>query len=192
LRHCPALHLFFFAYQFAIFKINLSVAKRLPWHRPGIFVFLGSLKKRVDLWFVLASKISHSEECSNNSFYMSWRWIMKARFIDFGEIEIDGQRYDYDVVIDEGGIRKRKKKPSKVYRDQYGHTPLSIHEDIPWGGKRLIVGTGAYGKLPIMPEVLDEAKQHDIEIVAVSTEEACRLISNEDGKKVRALLHVTC
>ncbi|MGH7491149.1 MAG: MTH938/NDUFAF3 family protein [bacterium] len=117
---------------------------------------------------------------------------MKARFIDFGEIEIDGQRYDYDVVIDEGGIRKRKKKPSKAYREQFGHTPLSTHEEIPWGGKRLIVGTGAYGKLPIMHEVLDEAKQRGIEIVAVLTDEACRLVSTEEGKKVRALLHVTC
>ncbi len=117
---------------------------------------------------------------------------MNARFVDFGEIEIDGQRYDYDVIIDEIGIRKRKKKPSKVYRDQYGHTPLSVDEEIPWGGERLIVGTGAYGKLPIMPEILAEAKQRGIEIVAVPTEEACRLISNEEGKKVRALLHVTC
>jgi hypothetical protein len=117
---------------------------------------------------------------------------MKARFIEFGEIEIDGQRYDYDVVIDEGGIRKRKKKPSKVYRDQYGHTPLSTHEEIPWGGKRLIVGTGAYGNLPIMPEVFDEAGRRGIEIVALLTDEACKLISKEEGKKVRALLHVTC
>lgn len=116
---------------------------------------------------------------------------MKARFIDFGEIEIDGQRYDYDVVIDESGIRKRKKKPSKVYRDQYGHTPISTHEEIPWGGKRLIVGTGAYGNLPIMPEVFDEAKRRGIEIVALLTDEACKLISKE-GQKVRALLHVTC
>ncbi len=117
---------------------------------------------------------------------------MKARFVDFGEIEIDGQCYDYDVVIDEGRVRKRKKKPSKAYREQYGHTPLSADEEIPWGGKRLIIGTGAYGKLPIMPEILDEAKQRGIEIVAVPTDEACRLISKEADKKIRALLHVTC
>ena len=30
---------------------------------------------------------------------------MKARFTTFGEIEIDGRRYDHDVVIDGGKIR---------------------------------------------------------------------------------------
>ncbi len=117
---------------------------------------------------------------------------MKARFVDFGEIEIDGQRYDYDVVIDQGKVRKREKKRSKAYREQYGHTPLSADEEIPWGGKRLIVGTGAHGQLPIMPVILDEAKQRGIEIIAVPTDEACRLISNKEDKKVRAILHVTC
>ncbi len=117
---------------------------------------------------------------------------MKAKFVGFGEIEIDGQAYDYDVVINQGQISKRKKKPSKAYRAQYGHTPLSADEDIPWGGKHLIVGTGAYGRLPIMPTVFDEAKQRGIEIVVVPTEEACKLVSEKASKKVRAILHVTC
>jgi hypothetical protein len=36
---------------------------------------------------------------------------------------IDGITRDYDVVIDGGEIRKRKKKPSKQFRDEFGHTP---------------------------------------------------------------------
>ena len=59
---------------------------------------------------------------------------MEARFIRFGEIEVGGVRYDYDVVIDGGKIRKRQKKSSKLHIDQFGHTPLSAAEDIPWGG----------------------------------------------------------
>ena len=49
-------------------------------------------------------------------------------------------------------MRKRSKKPSKPYRDRFGHTPLSADEELPWGERRLIIGTGAYGSLPIMPE----------------------------------------
>ena len=37
--------------------------------------------------------------------------------------------YEHDVVIDCGEIRKRKKKPSKEFRDAFGHTPLSIEEE---------------------------------------------------------------
>jgi hypothetical protein len=29
---------------------------------------------------------------------------------------------------------------------QFGHTPLSIEEDIPWKCRQLVIGTGAYRK----------------------------------------------
>ena len=84
---------------------------------------------------------------------------MKARLVKFGEIEVEGKRYTHDVVIDGGKVRKRKKGPSKQFREKFGHTPLSVGEEIPWGGKRLIVGTGARGALPVLDEVLAEAKR---------------------------------
>ena len=34
-------------------------------------------------------------------------------------------------VIDRGRIRKRKKKPSKRFRQQFGHTPVSVEEEMP-------------------------------------------------------------
>lgn len=119
--------------------------------------------------------------------------MMKARWIAFGEIEIDGRRYTYDVVIDAGRVEKRKKKASKAYRDRYyGHTPLSVAESIPWGGTRLIVGTGANGSLAIMPEVRAEAERRGIEIVALPTERALRLLGETEAKDARAILHITC
>ena len=83
-----------------------------------------------------------------------------------------GRRYDHDVVIDKGKVAKRGKKPSKAYRGEFGHTPLSAAESIPWGGKRLIVGTGESGSLPIMPDVWQEAKRRGIELIAEPTEKA--------------------
>jgi hypothetical protein len=117
---------------------------------------------------------------------------MQARLVEFGEIEIERQRYDHDVVIEAGKVRKRKKGPSKRYREQTGHTPLSIEEKIPWGGDQLIVGTGAYGRLPLMPEIEKEASRRGIKLVAVPTEEACRLLSDLKSKDVYAVLHTTC
>ena len=117
---------------------------------------------------------------------------MRARFIGFGKIEIDGKVYDDDVVIEKGIVCKRKKKASKQFRERFGHTPLSVNENIPWGGKQLIVGTGTYGSLPVMDEVLEEAERRGIEIRCMPTEEACKIISREEEKKVRAILHITC
>jgi len=81
---------------------------------------------------------------------------MRFDKFSFGSIQIDGITRDYDVVIDRAEIRKREKKPSKQFRDEFGHTPLSIEEDIPWKCRRLVVGTGAYGSLPVMKEVKRE------------------------------------
>ena len=117
---------------------------------------------------------------------------MQARLLRFGSIEVDGRTYENDIVIEQGRVRKRKKKPSKPYRDEFGHTPLSADEQLPWGGDKMIIGTGAYGSLPIMPEVLEEARRRGVEVTAVPTEEACRLVSTLDRSQVHAVLHVTC
>jgi hypothetical protein len=115
-----------------------------------------------------------------------------ARLISFGLIEIDGRRFDHDVVLEGGVVRRRKKGPSKPYRTRDGHTPLSPDEAIPWSASRLIVGTGASGQLPITPELFDEARRRGVEITAEPTEVACRLLCEADPREVAAVLHVTC
>ena len=117
---------------------------------------------------------------------------MNARLIAFGEIEVGEKRYDYDVVIDGGKVSKRKKSPSKQYREQTGHTPLSLKEEIPWGGGQLIVGTGVNGRLPIMPEIREEADRRGVKLVALPTEEACRLLRDLKPRNAYAILHTTC
>jgi hypothetical protein len=67
---------------------------------------------------------------------------MRIEDFSFGSIRIDGISYENDVVIDRGEIRKRKKKPSKKFRDEFGHAPRSIEEEIPWKCRRLVVGAG--------------------------------------------------
>ena len=56
---------------------------------------------------------------------------MQAEVLGLGEIELDGERYDHDIVIEAGEVKKRKKGVSKRFRDEYGHTPLSAEEDLP-------------------------------------------------------------
>jgi len=117
---------------------------------------------------------------------------MDARLIASGEIEIDGRRYPHDVVIERGRVRKRRKGPSKAFRDQFGHTPLSAQEAIPWHGHHLIVGTGADGQLPVMDDVIAEADRRGIQVIAVPTDEACRMLRDRPADRIDAILHVTC
>jgi len=73
---------------------------------------------------------------------------MRFESFSFGSIHIDGVTYTHDVMIDRGQVRKRKKKPSKKFRNDFGHTPLSMEEDIPW--MRITVTPQIFGGKPII------------------------------------------
>jgi hypothetical protein len=116
---------------------------------------------------------------------------MRLDHFRFGSIRVDGVTYENDLLIDRGRVRKRKKKASKAFRDQFGHIPLSLEETIPWKCRTLVVGTGAEGALPVMPEVVDKAERRHVELVIVPTAKAIELL-NRKPSSVNAILHVTC
>jgi hypothetical protein len=115
---------------------------------------------------------------------------MRFEAFSFGSIRIDGVTYDHDVVIDQGKISKRSKKPSKKFREEFGHTPLSVEEAIPWKCRRLVIGTGT-GALPIMEEVKDEARRRKIKLLVLPTLEAIEELKQHPDD-TNAVLHVTC
>jgi hypothetical protein len=116
---------------------------------------------------------------------------MEFRRYVFGSIEIDGVTYEHDVVIEGGRIRKRKKGPSKSLRGGFGHTPLTAAEDIPWSCRRLVVGTGAFGSLPVIDDVIAEAERRGLELIVTPTTEAIEQL-RRSGADTNAILHVTC
>lgn len=115
---------------------------------------------------------------------------MRFEAFSFGKIRIDGVTYEHDVVIERGQVRKRKKKPSRKYRDEFGHTPLSVDEKIPWRCKRLVIGTGE-GALPVMDEVKREARKRKVELFILPTGKALLMLRRR-LEDTSAILHVTC
>ncbi len=116
---------------------------------------------------------------------------MRLSDYSFGSVRVDGVPYDYDLVIDRGKIRKRKKAASRKFRDAYGHTPLSVAEDIPWRCRRLVIGTGADGALPVMQQVRDEARRRKVDLVVLPTGEAIGMLTGA-AADTNAILHLTC
>ena len=114
---------------------------------------------------------------------------MKVKELSFGSINIDEKDYFKDIVIHKGKIEKRKKKESKRFRDRFGHTPLSISENIPWDCKKLIIGTGHNSALPVMKEVEKKAKKKGVDLVLMNTPDA---ILNINEKDTNLILHLTC
>jgi hypothetical protein len=116
---------------------------------------------------------------------------MRLSDYSFGSVRVDGVTYDHDLVIDRGKIRKRKKAASRKFREAYGHTPLSIAEDVPWRCRRLVIGTGADGALPVMQQVRDEARRRKVDLVVLPTAEAIGVLTGA-AADTNAILHLTC
>jgi hypothetical protein len=116
---------------------------------------------------------------------------MKATLVAFGDIQIaaNGMAATWSSMAEN---QPPPKGPSKTLREQFGHTPLSAAETIPWGGQRLIVGTGADGRLPIAHDVHAEAERRGVRIAALPTSEAWRLLTDMRSEDVYAVPHVTC
>ncbi len=107
----------------------------------------------------------------------------------FGEIVIDGIRYESDVVI----------LPEGVFSDWWRLEGHKLHlEDIrEYLSKAvidvLVVGTGASGIMKVMDEVMLEMRARGIEVIALPTGEACKVYNDLSTKKrVMGVFHLTC
>lgn len=117
---------------------------------------------------------------------------VRIEYPSFGTIEIDGERFDCDVVIDGGSVRTRDKEPSRRLKGSTGHTPLSADEAIPWTAPTLVIGTGYSSRLPVMDDVRRAAAEHDVTLIELPTADACELLRSLEPSQANAILHVTC
>jgi hypothetical protein len=113
---------------------------------------------------------------------------MKITYYSFGKIDIDGKTYTSDVII----------YPDRVdasWRRKEGHY-LQI-DDLSVAVKEkpeiIIIGTGYYGVMKISDEALSFLTSKNIIAHVEKTGKAVELFNNMPrGKKVIALLHLTC
>jgi len=110
----------------------------------------------------------------------------------FGSITVEGREQTDDVIIDGGKTRSRDKGPSKSRRDEFGHTPLTPAEKIPWDCKVLLIGTGMDGRLPVTEELKTEAKRRGVKLILKKTPEALEYLKEHYEEGMNAILHITC
>lgn len=106
---------------------------------------------------------------------------------EFGKIIIDGRKYDRDVIITSSKVKEwwRVKGHEVCVKD------LDTIEDEDL--EVLIIGTGYFGIVKVLPEVEEWAKRRGIELTTLPTKEACNLYNEKSReKKVVAALHLTC
>ena len=120
---------------------------------------------------------------------------MKPRIDEtkFGSITIEGQTFEYDVIIRlNGKTKKRKKKLSKAV---YGtsHT-ISLDEAkyvYEEDAERLIIGTGQSGMVRLSDEAVDYFRRKNCQADLLPTPEAIQVWNKAKGDVI-GLFHITC
>ena len=117
----------------------------------------------------------------------------------FGEITINGKRYEYDVVVKKDGTVLKRPKEISAKKKTTGHTPFTKEElekilsdvgdvDV------VVIGTGQSGALPIEEDVLLFLEQHDFSAFIATTPNAIfdfvELVKS--GKNAVGIFHITC
>jgi len=118
---------------------------------------------------------------------------MRIQSTEFGNIVIDGRKYEFDVLIRlSGEILKRKKKLSKKY---YGNSHTISKDEAKFvhekGCEELILGTGQYDSVRLSKEAAEYFDKKGCRVIARPTPDAVDRF-NESKKEKIGLFHVTC
>ena len=107
---------------------------------------------------------------------------------NFGKVVIAGKAYTKDVIIYPDRIDStwwRKEGHSLCIED--------IQDLLEKPPETLIIGTGAYGRMKVLPATEEELKSRGIKVVIQETAEACKTYNRlSSSQRVVAALHLTC
>jgi hypothetical protein len=115
---------------------------------------------------------------------------MKIDKYEFGEIYIDGKKYNTDVII----------FPDKVESNWWrkeGHSLCleDLREVLGYKCDIIVIGTGMNNMMEVKDEVIKYFRRKNIEIVINTTTDACKTynkLTEKGDKIVIACLHLTC
>ena len=109
----------------------------------------------------------------------------KITNISFGSIDINGRKYDTDIVVFwDGEVLERERSHNFSQRELMD---ILLKEP-----EVVIIGTGIVGHVKIDKEALDYAKLNNVTLIVKTTKEAAKEFNElVRKKKVAALFHVS-
>ncbi len=122
--------------------------------------------------------------------------VIKLQGSGFGWVVVNGTRYNNDLIFTtDAQVIPRPKHLSKKYGGW--HTvlgPEEVESALAGNPEILLVGCGQFGLLPIRDETRALLAQRDVRIETASTPQALARYERlaAEGKRVAAILHVTC
>ena len=113
--------------------------------------------------------------------------MARIKGYSFGRVVVDGREETADVIVlPDRVVRnwRRREGHNLVLQDLDG-----VLDELP---ERLVIGTGAHGRLRPDPVTLELLRQRGIEVEALPTDEAVRRLQELDPAATAAALHLTC
>lgn len=109
-------------------------------------------------------------------------------FYRFGEITVDGKKYNSDVIIFPDHV-----KADWGRRDCHQVCMLDVEEIVSLKPDVLVLGTGRPGLVEMLPETLRRLEDLSIRVIARDTIEACRIYNQIcSSQRAVAAIHLTC
>jgi hypothetical protein len=107
---------------------------------------------------------------------------------EFGWYIIDGNRYEYDIVINLDG------KVGTWEREGHIMVIDNVKKLVEQKPEVIVIGNGAEGRISVLPDVIKYIEGKGIQLIIKKTSDACKEFNNLEAqnKKVCAILHATC
>ena len=112
---------------------------------------------------------------------------MRIEGYRFGRVLVDGEEHTKDVIV----------LPARVVgswwrRDGHSLVLEDLEEVLDELPERLILGTGAYGRLQPDPRVIGQLRDRAVEVESLPTPDAIERFGELDPSRTAAALHLTC
>jgi polyphosphate kinase 2 (PPK2 family) len=108
---------------------------------------------------------------------------------EFGQIVVDGQSYESDVIILPDGVvvGDWQRKEEHVLH------PKDVKSVVKAAPEVVVIGQGSVKNMRVLPETEKQLKASGMEVLAFKTAKACETYKElRNQRKVAAVLHVTC
>ena len=111
----------------------------------------------------------------------------------FGSITVNGEKYDYDIIIRlDKKVEKRKKKLSKeVFGTSHTISLAEAEHIYTVGAETIIIGSGQSGMVSLSDEATEFFTQKHCRVELFPTPEAIELWNKATGRTI-GLFHITC
>lgn len=104
----------------------------------------------------------------------------------FGNIIVDGRKFDHDIIVDWKGNVQKKQSSHEFSRRDLQDLLLKDPEVI-------VIGTGTAGMMKVDPSAEVEARMNNVELIVAPTTGAIKEFNKYvKRKKTVGVIHVTC